>query len=178
MDIIGALVGLIFTALIYLPTAVAIKLDSHGPVIFAQERVGKDFQNFMCYKFRTMYLNSSMDGRKPSTNDERVTRVGWFLRRTSLDELPQFFNILRGEMSLVGPRPEQLPFLPHYSAWQRQRFTVKPGLTGWWQVNGRKQPLYEHIDEDIYYVEHHSLWLDLIILWRTLGAVLGGKGAV
>jgi lipopolysaccharide/colanic/teichoic acid biosynthesis glycosyltransferase len=104
--------------------------------------------------------------------------LGWFLRRTSLDELPQFFNILRGEMSLVGPRPEQLPFLANYAVWQRQRFTVKPGLTGWWQVNGRKQPMHEHIDEDIYYVEHQSLWLDLIILWRTLGAVLGGKGAV
>jgi lipopolysaccharide/colanic/teichoic acid biosynthesis glycosyltransferase len=178
MDIIGALVGLIFTALIYLPTAVAIKLDSHGPVIFGQLRVGKNFKNFMCYKFRTMFLNSSRNGQKPGPNDERVTRMGWFLRRTSLDELPQFFNILRGEMSLVGPRPEQLPLLANYAVWQRQRFTVKPGLTGWWQVNGRKQPMHEHIDEDIYYVKHRSLGLDLTILWRTLGAVLGGDGAV
>jgi lipopolysaccharide/colanic/teichoic acid biosynthesis glycosyltransferase len=178
MDIIGALMGMLFTALIYLPIAVAIKLDSHGPAIFAQERVGKDLQLFRFYKFRTMHLNSSGQGRKPDPDDERVTRLGWFLRRTSLDELPQFFNVLRGEMSLVGPRPEQLPFLANYAVWQRQRFTVKPGLTGWWQVNGRKQPMHEHIDEDIYYVEHHSLWLDLIILWRTLGAVLGGKGAV
>ena len=178
LDIIGALLGLLFTALIYLPLAVAIKLDSPGPVIFAQERVGKDLRYFKCYKFRTMYLKLSGYGRKPGFNDERVTRVGWFLRRTSLDELPQFFNILRGEMSLVGPRPEQLPFLVHYALWQRQRFTVKPGLTGWWQINGRQQPMQEHIDEDIYYVAHCSLWMDLIILWRTLGAVLGGKGAV
>jgi lipopolysaccharide/colanic/teichoic acid biosynthesis glycosyltransferase len=178
MDIIGALLGLLFTALTYLPMAVAIKLDSPGTVIFAQKRVGKDLRHFKCYKFRTMYLNSSGHGRKPGPNDERVTRVGRFLRRTSLDELPQFFNILRGEMSLVGPRPEQLPFLAHYTVWQRQRFVIKPGLTGWWQVNGRKQPMHEHIDEDIYYVEHRSLWLDLIILWRTWGAVLDGDGAV
>ena len=178
MDIIGALLGLLFTALMYLPMAVAIKLDSPGPVIFAQERLGKDLQHFKCYKFRTMYWNGTSYGKKPGQNDERVTRVGRFLRRTSFDELPQFFNILRGEMSLVGPRPEQLPFLAHYTVWQRQRFVVKPGLTGWWQVNGRKQPMHEHIDEDIYYVEHRSLWLDLIILWRTCGAVVGGKGAV
>lgn len=125
-----------------------------------------------------MYLNSSGHGRKPGPNDDRVTRVGRFLRRTSLDELPQCFNILRGEMSLVGPRPEQLVFAARYLDWQRRRFTVKPGLTGWWQVNGRKQPMYEHIDEDIYYVEHCSLWLDFIILCRTVQAVLSGKGAV
>jgi lipopolysaccharide/colanic/teichoic acid biosynthesis glycosyltransferase len=158
--------------------AVTIKLDSPGFVIFSQERIGKDLQPFKFYKLRTMFLNSSGHGRKPGLNDERVTRVGWFLRRTSLDELPQFFNILRGEMSLVGPRPEQMLFLANYTAWQQQRFIVKPGLTGWWQVNGRKQPMHEHIDEDIYYVEHRSLWLDLVILWRTLGAVLGGDGAV
>lgn len=125
-----------------------------------------------------MSLNSSGHEQKPGHNDERVTRVGWFLRRTSLNELPQFFNILRGEMSLVGPRPELLPFLAHYEVWQRQRFSVKLGLTGWWQVNGRKQPMHAYIDEDIYFLEHRSLRLDLIILWRTLGRVFGGKGAV
>ena len=177
MDVVGGLVGLGVTALVYVPIALAIKFNSRGPVLFAQDRVGKDERVFRLYKFRTMHLNSSGHGRKPDLNDERVTRVGRFLRRTSLDELPQFFNVLRGEMSLVGPRPEQLPLLAHYLVWQRQRFVVKPGLTGWWQVNGRKQPMYEHIDEDIYYVEHRSLWLDLIILWRTCGAVLSGKGA-
>jgi lipopolysaccharide/colanic/teichoic acid biosynthesis glycosyltransferase len=178
LDIIGALLGLLFTGLIYLPIAAVIKLDSPGPVIFAQERLSKDLQHFKCFKFRTMHMNSHRNGLKPVLNDERVTSVGRFLRRTSLDELPQFFNILRGEMSLVGPRPEQLQFLTHYAVWQRQRFAVKPGLTGWWQINGRKQPMHEHIDEDIYYVIHCSLWMDLIILWRTLGAVLGGDGAV
>jgi lipopolysaccharide/colanic/teichoic acid biosynthesis glycosyltransferase len=178
MDIIGALLGLLFTALMYLPMAVAIKLDSPGPVIFAQERLGKDLQHFKCYKFRTMYWNGTSYGKKPGLNDDRVTRVGRFLRRTSFDELPQFFNILRGEMSLVGPRPEQLPFLAHYAVWQRQRFAVKPGLTGWWQINGRKQPMHEHIDEDIYYVEYCCLSLDFVILWRTFSAVLSGRGAV
>jgi lipopolysaccharide/colanic/teichoic acid biosynthesis glycosyltransferase len=104
--------------------------------------------------------------------------VGRWLRRTSLDEFPQFCNVLRGEMSLVGPRPEQVPLADHYQAWQKRRFTVKPGLTGWWQVNGRKQPMYEHIEYDIYYVEHRSLRLDMIILWRTIGAILSGEGAL
>lgn len=178
IDVVGGLVGLGVTALVSVPIALAIKLDSRGPVVFAQDRVGEDERVFRLYKFRTMYLNSGRHGLKPGPNDERVTRVGRFLRRTSLDELPQFFNILRGEMSLVGPRPEQLPFLAHYAVWQRQRFAVKPGLTGWWQINGRKQPMHAHIDEDIYYVEHCSLWLDLQILWRTAGAVVGGEGAV
>jgi lipopolysaccharide/colanic/teichoic acid biosynthesis glycosyltransferase len=178
LDIAGASIGAGITVLAYIPIALAIKLDSPGPVIFSQERAGKDEQVFRVYKFRTMYLNSSQNGLKPGPNDERTTSVGRFLRRTSLDELPQFFNILRGEMSLVGPRPEQLAFVAHYKEWQRRRFVVKPGLTGWWQVNGRKQPMYEHIGEDIYYVEHCSLMLDLMILCRTIWAVLNGRGAV
>lgn len=178
VDIIGALLGLVFTAFIYLPIAVAIKIDSPGPVIFAQERLGKNLKHFKCYKFRTMYLNLNKHGQKPDSKDERVTNMGHFLRRSSIDELPQFFNILQGEMSLVGPRPEQSPFLAHYEVWQRQRFKVKPGLTGWWQINGRKQPMHEHIDEDIYYVENCCLALDFMILWRTVSAVLSGRGAV
>ncbi len=178
IDIIGALVGLFFTTLLYLPIAIAIKLDSPGAVIFAQDRLGKDLKPFKCYKFRTMHLNSTSYGKKPGQNDQRVTRVGRFLRRTSIDELPQFFNVLCGEMSLVGPRPEQLPFLAHYEVWQRQRFIVKPGLTGWWQINGREQPMHEHIDEDIYYVEHRCISLDFVIIWRTLSAVISGRGAV
>jgi lipopolysaccharide/colanic/teichoic acid biosynthesis glycosyltransferase len=178
MDIIGALVGLLFTTLIYLPIAITIKLDSHGPAIFAQERLGKDLRRFKCYKFRTMYWNSSHYGKKPGQNDDRVTRIGRLLRRTSLDELPQFYNVLRGEMSLVGPRPEQPPFLENYAVWQRERFIVKPGLSGWWQINGRQQPMHDHIDEDIYYVQHRCLSLDFYIVWRTFSAVLGGRGAV
>jgi len=178
MDLAGALVGLCVTAVLYVPIALAIKWDSPGPVIFAQDRVGKDERGFVLYKFRTMYLNSNVHGTKPGPADERVTRVGRFLRRTSLDEFPQFFNILRGEMSLVGPRPELWVFEAEYQDWQRRRFLVKPGLTGWWQVNGRKQPMHEHIDEDIYYVDHCSIWLDLEIIWRTWGAWFSGRGAV
>jgi lipopolysaccharide/colanic/teichoic acid biosynthesis glycosyltransferase len=178
MDIIGAIIGLLFTALLYTPIAIAIKLDSPGATVFAQDRIGKDEKIFKIFKFRTMYTNSHFCRLKPSPNDDRTTRVGQFLRRTSLDELPQFYNVLRGEMSLVGPRPEQLPFAMQYTTWQRRRFTVKPGLTGWWQVNGRKQPMYEHIEYDIYYIEHRSLQLDIVILWHTLGAVLTGEGAV
>lgn len=178
LDIIGASIGAGITALAYIPIALAIKLDSPGAVIFSQERVGKDEQVFRVYKFRTMYPNSDEDGSKPGPHDERITNVGRFLRRASLDELPQFFNILRGEMSLVGPRPEQLAFVAHYQDWQRRRFAVKPGLTGWWQVNGRKQPMHEHIGEDIYYVEHCSPGLDIIILCRTFWAVLSGRGAI
>jgi lipopolysaccharide/colanic/teichoic acid biosynthesis glycosyltransferase len=178
MDIVGGLVGLGATALVFIPIAVAIKADSPGPVIFAQERVGKDECSFIVYKFRTMYLNLSGHGVKPGPSDDRVTRVGRFLRRSSLDELPQFYNVLRGDMSLVGPRPEQKVFQAQYQDWQRRRFTVKPGLTGWWQVNGRKQPMHQPIDEDIFYVDHGCLSLDIKILWRTFSAVIGGKGAV
>jgi lipopolysaccharide/colanic/teichoic acid biosynthesis glycosyltransferase len=177
IDIGGSLAGLLATAVLSVPIAIAIKCDSAGPVIFSQERVGKVEEVFTIHKFRTMYGHSPTNGAKPGANDERVTPVGRFLRRTSLDELPQFYDVLRGDMSLVGPRPEQAPFLAHYQAWQRERFSVKPGLTGWWQVNGRKQPMHDHIDEDIYYVQHQSLWLDAMILMRTLGAVVSGKGA-
>ena len=177
MDVVGAIVGLLFTAVIYIPLAIIIKLDSPGPVVFVQERLGQGERIFRVYKFRTMYVDAQPNGLKPELNDDRVTKVGSFLRRTSLDEFPQFYNVLRGEMSLVGPRPEQLAFSHLYRGVERLRFTVKPGLTGWWQVNGRKQPMYDHAAEDIYYVQHRSLRLDLLILWRTVYAVLSGDGA-
>lgn len=155
-----------------------IKLDSRGPAVFRQPRLGHRKQVFRIYKFRTMYVNKSNDAVKPAaSDDERITRVGRWLRRTSLDELPQFINILRGEMSLVGPRPEQLFLLERYPAEMHRRFDVQPGLTGWWQVNGRLQPMYEHLEYDLYYVDHQSLILDQKILWLTIGAVISGKGA-
>jgi lipopolysaccharide/colanic/teichoic acid biosynthesis glycosyltransferase len=178
LDIGGSLIGLMVTLLLYVPIAVAIKLDSPGPVIFTSDRAGRKERLFRVYKFRTMHVTSSPEGHKPVENDERVTRVGRFLRRTSLDELPQCYNVLRGDMSIVGPRPEQVVFLDAYQGVLRRRFDVKPGLTGWWQVNGRKQPMYTHAEEDVYYVEHQSLWLDLVILVRTVKAVIGGRGAV
>jgi lipopolysaccharide/colanic/teichoic acid biosynthesis glycosyltransferase len=177
IDLIGAVGGLLVMCLLYPLLSVAIRLNSPGPVIFSQERMGRDCRVFWIYKFRTMRFDVTGCGPKPDAEDDRVTTVGRFLRRTSLDELPQFWNVLRGEMSLVGPRPEQLAFIGRYNDWKRQRFIVKPGLTGWWQVNGRLQPLYDHVEYDIYYVEHRSLRLDLLILLRTARAVLSGEGA-
>ena len=177
MDVLVGAVGVLCCALVYLPVAVAIRLDSHGPVVFGQERIGKEQQTFQMYKFRTMFATNSGNKYKPVDNDERVTRVGRFLRRWSLDELPQFWNVLVGDMSLVGPRPELAFFVKDYQEWQFDRFLVKPGLTGWWQIHGRKQPMHAHIDEDIYYVTHCSFWLDLQILLRTFQAVVRGSGA-
>lgn len=170
--------------------ALAIKLDSPGPVIFRQQRVGENGRLFMMYKFRSMVANAEelqeqvndVDGeghiihKKP--DDPRVTRVGRFIRRFSLDELPQLFNVLRGEMSLVGPRPE-LPWLvERYEPWQRKRLAVPQGITGWWQVNGRSdKPMHLHTEDDLFYIQNYSLWLDLLILWKTVWVVLRGRGA-
>jgi exopolysaccharide biosynthesis polyprenyl glycosylphosphotransferase len=170
--------------------AVAIRLDSPGPVLFLQKRAGENGRLFEMYKFRTMVQNADAmrliseyrdEQGNPihkMRNDPRVTRVGRFLRRTSLDELPQLFNVLKGEMSVVGPRPE-LPFLvDHYELWQRKRFAVPQGITGWWQVNGRSdKPMHLHTEDDLYYVQHYSLWLDLEILLKTILVVLRGGGA-
>ena len=170
--------------------ALAIRLNSPGPVLFRQKRAGENGRLFEMFKFRTMVQNADelrslveqADGQghllHKHPGDPRVTSVGLFLRRTSLDELPQIFNVLRGEMSLVGPRPE-LPYLVEkYEPWQRKRFAVPQGMTGWWQVNGRGEKLmYLHTEEDLFYVQHYSLWLDLRILFKTLWVVLSGTGA-
>ncbi len=170
--------------------ALAIKLDDGGPVFYRPKRVGENGRYFEMIKFRTMVVNADQlrhlvektdeQGRLvfKHASDPRVTRVGRFLRRTSLDELPQLFNILKGEMSLVGPRPEQPHLVEKYEPWQRKRFAVPQGLTGWWQVNGRSdKPMHLHTDEDLYYVQHYSIWLDLRILLKTVWVVLRGKGA-
>lgn len=170
--------------------ALAIRLDSPGPALFKQERVGENGRVFGMWKFRTMVqdadrllpqvVQKTPDGlvvhKRP--DDPRVTRVGRFLRRFSLDELPQLWNVVKGEMSLVGPRPE-LPWLvDRYEGWQRKRFAVPPGITGWWQVSGRSdRPMHLHVEDDLYYIQNYSVWLDLRILWRTIGVVLSGKGA-
>ena len=170
--------------------ALAVRLVSPGPVILGQERVGEGQRPFKMFKFRTMAAGSErhQNGSVSFTrnghmvhkrvNDSRITRVGRFLRRTSLDELPQLFNVLKGDMSLVGPRPE-LPWLAElYRPWWRQRFLVPQGLTGWWQVTGRgNKPVDRKIEDDLYYIEHYSLWLDLKILWKTIPAVIRGEGA-
>jgi exopolysaccharide biosynthesis polyprenyl glycosylphosphotransferase len=171
--------------------ALAIKLDSPGPVLFRQTRVGENGRLFMMLKFRTMVDGADnmrhviewvdekgrihQDKRKP---DPRVTRVGRFLRRTSLDELPQLFNVLRGEMSLVGPRPELPHLVKQYEPWQRRRFAVPQGITGWWQVNGRSdKPMHEHTEDDLYYIQNYSLWLDIVILIKTVLTVINRRGA-
>ena len=178
MDIIGALLGLLFTAIVYLPIAGAIKLDSPGPIIFAHKRVGKNSHYFCCYKFRTMYINSCGHGKKPVPDDERVTRVGRFLRSTSMDELPQFFNILRGEMRLVGPRPIVQEEIRYYGNEFELYASVPPGLTGLWQVSGRNNVSYpERVWLDAYYVRNWSIWLDLYILIKTPWVVLKRDGA-
>jgi len=169
----------------------AIRLDSPGVALFRQKRVGENGRLFEMYKFRTMVENAEalrhlvdrVDEHGNPTfhktpDDPRVTRLGRFLRRSSLDELPQLYNVLKGEMSLVGPRPELPELVEKYKPWQRKRFAVPQGMTGWWQVNGRSdKPMHLHTEEDLYYVQHYSLWLDIQILLMTLGVILRGKGA-
>jgi lipopolysaccharide/colanic/teichoic acid biosynthesis glycosyltransferase len=167
-----------------------VYLDDGPPVVFRQLRVGKHGRLFVIYKIRTMVKNaeqlqSQIDGRDAQGNlihktkdDPRVTRVGRVLRRFSLDELPQLFNVLSGTMSLVGPRPEIPALVEKYEPWQRRRLEVLPGITGWWQVNGRSdKPLHLYTEDDLYYIQNHSMWLDLKIIVRTIWVVLSGKGA-
>ncbi|MGB3713292.1 MAG: sugar transferase, partial [Candidatus Promineifilaceae bacterium] len=169
---------------------VLIKLDSPGPVLFKQRRVGENGRLFTMYKFRSMIDGAQdMQHKLTETNeqgeilfksegDPRITRVGRFMRRTSLDEIPQLINVLKGDMSLVGPRPE-LPWLvDFYKPWQRKRFAVPQGITGWWQINGRSdRPMHLHTADDLYYIQNYSVWLDLYILFKTVLVVLRGTGA-
>jgi len=175
-----------------LAIAAAIKLDSPGPAIFKQQRVGENGRMFWMYKFRTMavgaenhvpceYVTDGNGCQRPVYKipcDPRVTWLGRILRRLSLDELPQLINVIKGEMSLVGPRPEQTFIVEQYQPWQRQRLAVPPGITGWWQINGRSNlPMHLNTEYDLFYIRNYSLWLDIVILLRTLGAVIQGRGA-
>ena len=186
VDVLLTSVVLLIVAPVCIILALVIRLDSPGSAIFRQVRVGKGGRRFTVYKFRTMVdgaglrLVKGADGRwrHKTPDDPRITRVGRFLRRTSLDELPQLINVLRGEMSLVGPRPELPEIVGRYEAWQHRRHLVRPGVTGWWQVQGRSDlPMHEHTDLDLYYVEHLSPKLDAQILLRTIRVVLSGLGA-
>lgn len=189
-DLLIATLGLLVIWPFMLLVAVAVKLDSPGPVFFKQSRVGENARLFTMIKFRSMVVDAEKRQAEvlkttdagavlhKTADDPRITRVGHFIRRTSLDELPQLFNVLKGDMSLVGPRPE-LPFLvERYERWQRQRFAVPPGMTGWWQINGRSDKLMHlHTEDDLYYIRNYSPLLDLQILWRTIGVILRGHGA-
>jgi exopolysaccharide biosynthesis polyprenyl glycosylphosphotransferase len=169
--------------------AVAVRLDSPGPAIFAGERVGQHNRRFKMYKFRTMVMDADRRAREVAVrtgdglvhkrpDDPRVTRVGAFLRKTSLDELPQLFNILKGDMSVVGPRPELPWIVERYRAWQYRRLLVPQGLTGWWQVHGRSdRVLHLNTQDDIFYVRNYSIWLDIRILLMTIKVVFTGRGA-
>jgi exopolysaccharide biosynthesis polyprenyl glycosylphosphotransferase len=187
--VIGSFLFLIDLPLMGL-VALAIRFEGPGPVMLKQQRVGENGQLFDMLKFRTMipdadrYLHQiaiENDLGQPvykTANDPRITKTGRFLRRTSLDELPQLWNVLIGDMSLVGPRPELPQLLDQYASWQRIRFTIPQGLTGWWQVNGRSdKPMHLNTEFDLYYIQHHSLLLDLYILVKTIITVLRGEGA-
>ena len=201
-DILIALIAFVMLAPIWILTALIIKFDSRGAVLFKQERVGMDGRKFLCYKFRTMKADADEEIHRAAyrknieglteanagdaanpvfgkvKNDPRITKFGKFLRRTSLDELPQFLNVLRGEMSVVGARPP-IPYeVEDYEIKHRRRLDMKPGITGLWQVSGRNRLTFEEMVQiDLYYIENWSLWLDLKIILLTLPAVLRGDGA-
>ena len=179
LDIVVAGAALVLTAPLLALAMLAIRLESPGSAIYRQRRVGKDARPFDLFKLRTMVDGAEHLGAGLAVNagDTRITRVGAFLRRTSLDELPNLFNVLRGHMSVIGPRPTLPVQVAQYTARQRGRLSVKPGITGWAQVNGRASlPWSERIELDLYYVEHRSLALDLRILSRTPAMVLSGGG--
>lgn len=191
LDIAGALVGLLLLGLMLPFLALAIKLESPGPIFFGQQRLGEQGRPFRCWKLRSMLVgaeqrkqelltHNEMNGQMFKIKDDpRVTRVGRFIRKTSIDEFPQFWNVLKGEMSLVGTRPPTPDEVANYEDWHRKRICIRPGITGLWQVSGRNQ--IQDFDEvarlDIRYVENWSIWLDIKILFQTLWVVTLGRGA-
>jgi len=202
MDIAGSLAAIVVLSPLFLLIALCVRLTSEGPVFFKQERLGQFGSRFNCLKFRTMYanndpkihqefmkrvINGAADGKVEGangpiykmTNDPRITRIGGILRRTSLDELPQFFNVLRGDMSLVGPRPPLAYEYQEYDLWHRRRvLEAKPGITGLWQVRGRSRVRFDDMVRlDLQYVRKWSLWLDIRILFATPRAVVFGGDA-
>ena len=199
IDIVGSLTALLILSPAFLVIGLLVKCTSKGPILFCKKRLGQYGREFSFYKFRTMYANNDPDihrqyvskliagaagteqnnGLYKLTNDPRITPLGRFLRRTSLDELPQFFNVLFNDMSLVGPRPPLSYEYEHYSAWHKRRvLELKPGLTGLWQVEGRSRTTFdEMVRMDIRYAKTRNLWLDLKIMIRTPAAMLSGKGA-
>lgn len=191
VDIIGGLVGCLITVVITPFIAIAIKADSPGPVFFAQTRIGKNGRRFKIYKFRSMYVDAEerkeeleaqneMQGLMfKMENDPRITKVGRFIRKTSIDELPQFFNIVRGDMSLVGTRPPTEGEFEQYNSHYRRRISMTPGLTGLWQISGRSEivDFDEVVKLDLEYIDNWTLGLDIKILFRTVWVVLAGKGS-
>jgi len=179
VDLLGAGVGLALASPVIGLAALAIKLDDGGPVFYRQRRVGRHGEDFDLVKLRTMIPGAETEGAGWAVDyaDPRITRVGRVLRRLSVDELPQLWNVLHGEMSLVGPRPHPLDDVAGYDPWHRRRLAMKPGITGLWQVAGRREPDFDRwVRYDLEYIDHWSLWLDLRLLIRTIPAMLRAEG--
>jgi len=177
LDVAGASLGLVLASPLLAASVLAIKLEDRGPVLYKQRRVGKDGEEFELFKLRTMVEGAESQGAGWAVNegDPRITRAGRALRRLSLDELPQLWNVVRGDMSLIGPRPTLRYQVEKYTERQRRRLEVKPGITGWAQIHGRAAlPWEERIELDVWYVENRTPWLDAKILLRTPLALFGG----
>lgn len=188
LDITAAVLFMAVLAPLFIAVVLLVRLDSPGKAIFRQPRVGRGGREFMLYKFRSMQDNPTgnidwvvdENGRKchKLRKDPRVTRMGRWLRRTSIDELPQLVNVIKGDMSLIGPRPELPEIARHYEPWQHDRHLVRPGLTGWWQVSGRSDlPMHENTELDLFYVRRQSFRIDVLIALRTIRVVFKGLGA-
>ena len=190
LDIVLSGIALICLSPVFLFTAIAIRLEDGGPAIFTQQRAGKDMQVFKMYKFRSMYVNADekmaellKDNEQAGhafkiKNDPRITKVGRFIRRVSIDELPQLINIIKGDMSIVGPRPILTFQMEECNEYEKQRVIVKPGLTCYWQIGGRANIKWnEWVELDLNYIEDMSLWTDLKIILKTIPAVVDSEGA-
>jgi undecaprenyl phosphate N,N'-diacetylbacillosamine 1-phosphate transferase len=179
LDLFLGIIGLILTSPLWLYVIIRIKTEDRGPVFFVQERVGRNGRLFRMYKFRSMVVGAEKKGLGVfvSTDDERITKIGKFIRKTSIDELPQLINVLKGEMSIVGPRPTLEYQVERYNKEQKRRLLMKPGITGWAQINGRNNMTWpEKIELDLWYVDHWSIGLDLKIIGRTIWSVLKREG--
>lgn len=178
-DFFASLLGIIVLSPILVAVSIAIKLDSKGNILFLQKRVGKDGVPFNIYKFRTMVTDAEKLGKQITVGkDSRITKTGAFLRKYKIDELPQLFNVLKGDMSLVGPRPAILREVAEYNEYQMQRLVVKPGITCIWQVSGRNNIGFEEwVELDLEYIRKQSFLLDLILIFKTIPALLGDKNA-
>jgi len=190
IDLVFSILGIILLSPIMLITAIAIKIESKGPVIFSQIRVGKDGKHFKMYKFRSMVQNAEELKEKLLSQNEmsgpmfkmkedpRITKVGKFIRKTSIDELPQLFNVIKGDMSLVGPRPNLPKEVAQFSEYHKLKLKAKPGLTCYWQVMGRNSIGFEEwMELDIKYIRERSIWLDLKLIFRTFFVLFGDKNA-
>ncbi len=190
IDIIGALCGILLLSPVMVVVGIWIKLDSKGSVFFEQNRVGQDGREFKMYKFRSMctdaeYLLEKLQDKNEMSGpmfkikeDPRVTKLGRFIRKTSIDELPQLFNILKGEMSLVGPRPSLPKEVAQFTSFQKQRLVAKPGLTCYWQVKGRSNVSFEEwMEMDVKYVEERNTWIDIRLIFKTVKVLFGDEGA-